>query len=100
MSRKRRRARGGGSTATAGRTRPTLVPWRERARDVEPLAERRGGRDPLVVIGGLAAALSMGDLGVIALFAAPEGETLPLLLYRLMAAYRMDEAAANTEPDV
>ena len=42
---------------------------------------------------GLAAALSMGDLGVIALFADPETATLPLQLYRLMGAYRMDDAA-------
>ena len=43
---------------------------------------------------GLSAALSMGDLGVIALFADPDHPTLPLQIYRLMAAYRMDEAAA------
>lgn len=43
---------------------------------------------------GLAAALSMGDLGVIALFGDPEFATLPLSVYRLMAAYRMDEAGA------
>lgn len=43
---------------------------------------------------GLAAALSMGDLGVIALFADPEIATLPLQLYRLMGAYRMADAAA------
>lgn len=43
---------------------------------------------------GLAAALSLGDLGVIALFADPEFATLPLVVYRLMAAYRMEEAAA------
>ncbi len=43
---------------------------------------------------GLAAALSMGDLGVIALFADADRPTLPLLLYRLMGAYRMDQAAA------
>ncbi|MFQ5439127.1 MAG: thiamine/thiamine pyrophosphate ABC transporter permease ThiP [Paracoccaceae bacterium] len=42
---------------------------------------------------GLAAALSMGDLGVIALFADPQSATLPLALYRLMAAYRMDAAS-------
>jgi thiamine transport system permease protein len=42
---------------------------------------------------GLAAALSMGDLGVIALFAPPEVATLPLLMQRLMAAYRMEAAA-------
>jgi thiamine transport system permease protein len=42
---------------------------------------------------GLAAALSMGDLGVIALFADPYRATLPLQIYRLMGAYRMDAAA-------
>lgn len=42
---------------------------------------------------GLAAALSMGDLGVIALFADPETATLPLQIYRLMAAYRMEAAS-------
>ena len=43
---------------------------------------------------GLAAALSMGDLGVIALFSNPELETLPLALFRLMGAYRLDQAAS------
>lgn len=42
---------------------------------------------------GLAAALSMGDLGVVALFADPGQATLPLVAYRLMGAYRMDTAA-------
>ncbi len=41
---------------------------------------------------GLAAALSMGDLGVVALFAEPDRATLPLMIYRLMGAYRMDMA--------
>ena len=41
---------------------------------------------------GLGAALSMGDLGVIALFADPDIATLPLQIYRLMGAYRMEEA--------
>ena len=41
---------------------------------------------------GLAAALSMGDLGVVALFADPDAATLPLAMYRLMAAYRMADA--------
>jgi len=50
-------------------------------------------RRPLGFSAGLAAALSMGDLGVIALFSAPDTETLPLAMYRLMAAYRMDLAA-------
>ena len=42
---------------------------------------------------GLAAALAMGDLGVIALFAGEAEATLPLIMYRLMGAYRMDQAA-------
>jgi thiamine transport system permease protein len=41
---------------------------------------------------GLAAALSMGDLGVIALFADPDAATLPLMLYRLMGSYQMNAA--------
>lgn len=50
-------------------------------------------RRPLGFAAGLAAALSMGDLGVIALFAGQSEETLPLAMYRLMGAYRMDAAA-------
>jgi len=42
---------------------------------------------------GLTAALSAGDLGVVTLFADPEAATLPLEMYRLMAAYRMEQAA-------
>lgn len=49
---------------------------------------------PLGFSAGLAAALSMGDLGVIALFADQERATLPLQIYRLMGAYRMDDAGA------
>lgn len=45
---------------------------------------------------GLGAALSMGDLGVIALFADPEVATLPLQIYRLMGAYRMEAAAGGS----
>ncbi len=48
---------------------------------------------PLGFGAGLAAALSMGDLGVIALFAGSEGATLPLVVQRLMGAYRMEAAA-------
>ena len=51
-------------------------------------------RRPLGFAAGLAAALSMGDLGVIALFAGQSEETLPLAMYRLMGAYRMDAAAS------
>ncbi|WP_102226931.1 thiamine/thiamine pyrophosphate ABC transporter permease ThiP [Acidimangrovimonas sediminis] len=50
-------------------------------------------RGPMGFTLGLSAALSMGDLGVITLFAAPGEGTLPLQLYRLMGAYRMNEAA-------
>lgn len=42
---------------------------------------------------GLTGALSMGDLGVIALFADAERATLPLQMYRLMGAYQMEAAA-------
>ena len=42
---------------------------------------------------GLAAALSMGDLGVIALFSDAQTATLPLQIYRLMGAYQMQAAA-------
>ncbi|MCW1955220.1 MAG: thiamine/thiamine pyrophosphate ABC transporter permease ThiP [Roseobacter sp.] len=50
-------------------------------------------RGSLGFAAGLAAALSMGDLGVIALFADGETATLPLQVYRLMGAYRMETAA-------
>lgn len=49
-------------------------------------------RRPLGFGAGLTAALSMGDLGVILLFAEREGATLPMVLYRLMTAYRLDDA--------
>ncbi|WP_308917399.1 thiamine/thiamine pyrophosphate ABC transporter permease ThiP [Jannaschia sp. LMIT008] len=51
-------------------------------------------RGPLGYAMGLTAALSAGDLGVIALFARPEDATLPLKLYQLMGAYRMADAQA------
>ncbi len=50
-------------------------------------------RAPLGYSLGLGAALSVGDLGVIALFADPDRATLPLQMYRLMGAYRVDAAA-------
>jgi thiamine transport system permease protein len=50
-------------------------------------------RRPLGFAGGLAAALSMGDLGVVALFADPRQATLPMELFRLMSAYRTEHAA-------
>ncbi len=50
-------------------------------------------RAPLGFAVGLAAALSMGDLGVVALFAGTQEATLPLQIFRLMGAYKMDAAA-------
>lgn len=50
-------------------------------------------RGPLGFAAGLTAALSMGDLGVIALFAGDAEATLPLAMHRLMGAYRMEAAA-------
>ena len=42
---------------------------------------------------GLAAAMSVGDLGVITLFANPEWATLPLQMYRLMGSYQTTAAS-------
>lgn len=50
-------------------------------------------RRALCFAAGLTAALSIGDLGVVALFAGESGATLPLLVQRLSAAYRIDTAA-------
>jgi thiamine transport system permease protein len=49
---------------------------------------------PMGFAAGLVAALSLGDLGVIALFAGEGQATLPLLVQRLMGAYRMEAAAS------
>jgi thiamine transport system permease protein len=49
---------------------------------------------PLGYGAGIAAALSMGDLGVIALFAGEQQATLPLVVGQLTGAYRMEAAAA------
>ena len=49
---------------------------------------------PLGFGAGIAAALSMGDLGVIALFAGERQATLPLVVSQLTGAYRTDAAAA------
>ena len=49
---------------------------------------------PLGFAAGIAAALSMGDLGVMVLFAGESGATLPVVMHRLMGAFRMDQAAA------
>lgn len=49
---------------------------------------------PLGFGAGIAAALSMGDLGVIALFAGERQATLPLVVSQLIGAYRMEAAAS------
>lgn len=51
-------------------------------------------RPALGFAAGVVAALSMGDLGAVALFAAQDRATLPLVVNQLMGAYRMDQAAA------
>ena len=50
-------------------------------------------RRPLGFALGMCAAMAIGDLGVIALFATEDGQTLPLVISRLMGAYRMTQAA-------
>ncbi len=49
-------------------------------------------RRPMGFGAGLTGALAMGDLGVITLFSRPGEGTLPLAMYQLMGAYRMDAA--------
>lgn len=44
---------------------------------------------------GIAAALSMGDLGVIALFSSGDFQTLPHLVYQRMGSYRFADAATT-----
>ncbi|MAP14908.1 thiamine/thiamine pyrophosphate ABC transporter permease ThiP [uncultured Sulfitobacter sp.] len=85
-----------------------LVPrLRETLQDFSPLTQTLGMRGwalwRLLVLprlrpqlgfaAGLTGALSVGDLGVIALFADQDRATLPLQMYRLMGAYRMEAAA-------
>ena len=50
-------------------------------------------RRPVALALAVAATLSMGDLGVIALFGNQDLVTLPLLLYQAMGGFRMAEAA-------
>ncbi len=49
---------------------------------------------PLGFGAGIATALSMGDLGAIALFAGERQATLPLVVQQLTGAYRLEAAAA------
>ncbi|HEY2417463.1 MAG TPA: hypothetical protein VGH84_06045, partial [Steroidobacteraceae bacterium] len=50
---------------------------------------------PIGLAMALVAALSLGDLGAIALFGTPNTTTLPLLIYQQLAAYHLDAAAAT-----
>ncbi len=69
------------SLGLTGLARLTIVSW--------PLLRR-----PLAAALALAAALSLGDYGVIALFGGGDLVTLPFLMAERMGAYRMDEAGA------
>ncbi len=53
-------------------------------------------RRPVGLAMALVAALSLGDLGAIALFGTPGTATLPLLIYQQLAAYHLDAAAATS----
>jgi thiamine transport system permease protein len=57
------------------------------------LIEWPGLRRPIALAFAVAATLSLGDLGVIALFGSQDFATLPLLLYQAMGGFRMAEAA-------
>ncbi|MEQ8357649.1 MAG: thiamine/thiamine pyrophosphate ABC transporter permease [Kiloniellaceae bacterium] len=57
------------------------------------LIEWPGLRRPAALALAVAATLSLGDLGVIALFGNQNFTTLPLLLYQAMGGFRMSEAA-------
>lgn len=52
-------------------------------------------RRPIGLAYAIAASLSAGDLGAIALFGDQDSETLALRLYRQLASYRLDEAAVT-----
>ena len=64
----------------SGWTRARLVDWPELRR-------------PLLTGFAFAMALSLGDLGVIALFGSDMVQTLPYLLYARMGSYRTEDAA-------
>ena len=66
-----------------------LTGWRQFALVEYPLL----GRDIGVTL-ALAFCFSLGDLGVIALFGTQDFQTLPLLMFRALGAYRGNDAAA------
>jgi thiamine transport system permease protein len=69
------------SLGVSGASRLKLIDW--------PLLRR-----PFLAALAIAAALSLGDLGVAAFFGSGNIVTLPLLLYERMGAYRMAESAS------
>ncbi len=60
------------------------------------LIESRLVKPELIYIASLAFCMSLGDLGVIALFGNQDFITLPWLLFQKMGSYRTDEAAGIT----
>ena len=52
-------------------------------------------RAPIGLGLAIVAAFSVGDLGVIALFGAPDIKTLPLLMYQRLGSYQADSAAVT-----
>lgn len=52
-------------------------------------------RKPVGLSAALVIALTMGDLGVIALFGTPQTATLPLLIYQQLGAYLIPEATVT-----
>lgn len=66
-----------------------LSGWRQFASVEYPLL----GRDIGVML-ALAFCFSLGDLGVIALFGTQDFQTLPLMMFRALGAYRGNEGAA------
>jgi thiamine transport system permease protein len=53
-------------------------------------------RRPIGLASALVSALSLGDLGAIALFGTPNTATLPLLIYQQLGAYRLGAAAVTS----
>ena len=52
-------------------------------------------RRPVGLSAALVVALTMGDLGVIALFGTPQTATLPLLIYQQLGAYLIEQATVT-----
>jgi thiamine transport system permease protein len=70
------------SLALQGWPRLRLVEW--------PILRR-----PIGLAMALVAAMSAGDLGVVALFGSPDIQTLPLLMYQRLGSYQADAAGVT-----